>query len=159
MQESTYAMRAKDHPLHRTYEGMIERCCYEKAKRYHRYGGRGITVCDRWARKSDKKASGFWAFVEDMGPRPEGFTLNRVDNDGPYCPENCEWASHDEQTENKDQARGARVGSAILTEEAVRAVRRSHQSGSTIAEIARAHAVSWATISDICKGRTWRHIN
>jgi hypothetical protein len=152
-------MRAKDHPLHRTYEGMIERCCYKKAKRYHRYGGRGITVCNRWARRSDKAASGFWAFVEDMGPKPEGHTLNRINNDGPYCPKNCEWANHAAQTRNKDQAKGGRVGSAVLTEKTVRAVKRSHQGGSTITEIARAYGVSRSTISDICKGRTWRYLS
>ncbi len=137
---------------------MIERCCYKRAKRYHRYGGRGITVCERWARKSDKKASGFWSFVEDMGPKPSGCTLERVDNDGPYCPENCKWATHAEQTGNKDQARGTLVGSAILTEEAVKTVRRLYQDGSTITEIARTHGVARATISDICRNRTWKHV-
>jgi len=151
-------MKVKEHPLHRTYEGMIERCCYEKAKRYHRYGGRGITVCDRWARKSDKKASGFWAFVEDMGPRPEGCTLNRIDNNGPYCPENCEWADIAAQAKNKDQVRGVRVVGAVFTEDQVRAVRELYQNGSTITEIARTYNANWATVSDICKKRTWKHL-
>ena len=72
---------------------MIARCYDPEHPKYHRYGGRGIRVCDRWICRR--------LFLEDMGDRPDGRTLNRIDNDGNYCPSNCEWASHDVQAKNR----------------------------------------------------------
>lgn len=72
---------------------MIARCYDPKHHKYERYGGRGIRVCDRWIC--------FRLFCEDMGQRPTGKTLNRVDNDGDYSPDNCEWATYTEQNQNR----------------------------------------------------------
>ena len=152
-------MRAKDHPLHRTYEGMIERCYYPKATRYHRYGGRGIAVCERWSRKSDKKAVGFWNFVSDMGPKPgPEYSLDRMDSDGDYCPENCRWATVETQTVNKDQHRGERTGGAKLTAKRVVAIKKRLGSGEAITQVAKAYNVSNSTVADIKHGRTWAHV-
>jgi hypothetical protein len=75
------------------WRGMRERCNYPKNKKYKYYGGRGITVCERWAR--------FENFLEDMGEPPLGMTLDRKDNDGNYEPGNCRWATKGEQESNK----------------------------------------------------------
>lgn len=82
------------HPLYHIWRDMVARCTRPSHHAYGRYGGRGITVCDRW--KSDPHT-----FISDMGPRPEGFSLERKDNSSGYSPNNCIWASVKSQNSNR----------------------------------------------------------
>ena len=90
--------------------------CYNPAdKAFPAYGARGITMCDRW--RTD-----FGAFRQDMGPCPTGFSLDRIDNDGPYAPDNCRWASPRTQSNNTRRNRWLMVKGERMT--ATQAARR-----------------------------------
>lgn len=81
-------------PEYRTWHNLKRRVDSKKGHAYKHYASRGIKVCDRWR-------NSFKSFYEDMGPRPEGMTLDRIDNDGDYEPANCRWADWSTQATNK----------------------------------------------------------
>ena len=97
-----HARRAKHHPLYVVWTSMMKRCSNTACKDWPNYGGRGITVCAEWRNSFD-------AFLADMGPRPDGTSLDRMNNDGNYEPCNCRWATRIEQNHNQrksNQPRG-----------------------------------------------------
>lgn len=95
-------------PEYETWRGMRERCLNPNHGSYARYGGRGITVCASWE-------NSFEAFLADMGPRLTGCTLDRINNDGPYSPENCRWATTIQQARNKSHHRLIEVDGQVMT--------------------------------------------
>jgi hypothetical protein len=81
-------------PEYRSWSAMIDRCENSRSADFADYGGRGIRVCDRWRQD-------FAAFRADMGPRPKGSSIDRLDNDRGYEPENCAWRTPRQQARNK----------------------------------------------------------
>jgi len=84
--------------VYNAWKNMLSRCTNPHDKDYHRYGGRGILVCEEWQQN-------VFAFIDDMGEPPEGMTLGRLDNDGNYTKVNCEWQTVLAQNTNKSDTK------------------------------------------------------
>ena len=88
-----HAHAGKTSITYKKWSGAKQRCLNNNAKKYPAYGGRGIFICDRWL--------DFKNFLADMGECPKGYSLDRIDNNSGYCPENCRWTTIAEQNRNK----------------------------------------------------------
>ena len=108
------------HPLYSVWQGMRRRCRNPLAKQFNDYGGRGISICSEW--------DDFHQFVADIGERPDGFSVERIDNDKGYSPENCRWASRIEQQRNQRTTRRVTIdGTIYLVAELVRPSGLKHE--------------------------------
>ena len=127
---------------------MLRRCTNPSSADWPRYGGRGITVCQRW--------HDFEAFVADMGSCPDGLTLDRINNEGNYEPDNCRWATWEQQMSNRRSNRGERHPNAKLTVDDVLSIRWMARHGATYRSIAAAFGVSHANVGYIVRREAWR---
>lgn len=125
---------------YRSWASMNQRCRNPKNKNYPSYGGKGITVCDRWRK--------FANFLADMGPKPTKLhTLERHDNSRGYEPSNCRWATRAEQCLNRAYTK--------ITDRIAADVRESKRSNTSLA---KEYGVHPSTISAIRSGRNWKEL-
>lgn len=127
-------------PTYHSWMAMMMRCRQPSAQNYQRYGGRGITVCERWL--------SFENFLADMGERPPGMTLDRRDSSLGYEPGNVRWTTAVEQ--------GRHTRRSVLTPDLVQEARGRREHGESASSIARRLAISRSTIQHALKGRTWK---
>jgi len=127
---------------HNTWKAIRQRCNNPNTAQYRDYGGRGITVCERW--------DSFENFIADMGMRPEGGTIDRIDNSQGYSPSNCRWATR------TDQGRNTR--SNVLDEDTVALIKTLRRYGDRPRSIASKLGVSWHAVKSVTGGVNWANV-
>lgn len=137
---STHGMTGTS--THNAWRSLKSRCENPNSDDYAEYGGRGIKVCERW--------QSFGNFLADMGVRPLGTSIDRVDVNGNYEPGNCRWATATEQSRNRRSCR--------LTEQLVREIKGRREHGEPTRSIAARLGVSKGHVVEIIRGDTWRGV-
>ena len=129
-------------PTWNSWNSMIHRCMSTYDIGYSNYGGRGISICVQWL-----GVHGFERFLVDMGERPAGTTLDRIEVNGNYEPANCRWASA------KQQARNTRFNA--ITEPVAAEIKRLAERGAKPSEVAKQLGIAYATAYAVMHGRSW----
>jgi len=125
---------------YKSWTEMRARCLNPKNPNFKNWGGRGITICERWLV--------FKNFMEDMGERSLGMTLERVDNDAGYFPENCVWADRTAQSRNRRYTK--------LTMPLANDIRERRSNGETLVELSKFYGVCISSIHRITTGESWQ---
>lgn len=128
-------------PTYLSWQGMKMRVSGKKPTAIKRYVERGIRVCERWD-------SSFEAFLEDMGERPPGTTLDRIDNDGNYEPGNCRWSTNTEQQRNKQ--------TSVLCQVGVDLIRYMARRGGRFCDLSHAFGVNDTHVQAVVKRKVWK---
>lgn len=128
-------------PTYRTWVGMNYRCSCKTHKKAHLYSNRGISVCETWRVSFD-------AFLQDMGCRPEGYTLDRIDPNKGYCKENCRWACAVRQSHGRRDIK--------LSWESVAEMKHMRAEGFLYREIAERFGIHQTHASDVIRGKRWK---
>ena len=136
-----------------TWAGMIQRCNNPNFTHYKRYGGRGIKVCERWL-------NSFENFFKDMGEKPKGLSIERINNNKGYNPSNCKWATRKEQAQNRDfsnMSKGESHKKTFFKEADILKIRKLAKINNFVT-IAKIFNVKQNTISGIVNRKSWKHI-
>jgi hypothetical protein len=127
---------------------MLQRCTDPSRADWPRYGGRGISVCERWRR--------FDGFLADMGECADGLTLDRIDNNGNYEPGNCRWTTWEQQYRNRRPNSGELHANHKLMVSDVLQIRRLARGGVPQRTLGSLFGVSGANVGYIVRGKAWR---
>lgn len=131
----------KTSPTYQSWQNMKTRCLNPNHPRFKNWGGRGIKVCECWM--------DFANFLADMGEKPEGLTLDRIDNDGDYEPDNCRWATRKQQVQNRRDQKNQKFFIATKQEEVV--------ISNNQLEFARQHGLYQSGIANCLNGKRKSH--